>query len=138
MVQAEFATAMKQEVAITAALQQHRAAELNLYEYIRANDLSAADLDHIARYGALQRQRIVDAQVELMRHGHTMQRIRERLIDARQKREAIDRLEERHRDRHRVEVDREWARDLDEIATQRAARPSMTSPMTIASLEAAS
>ncbi len=132
MVQAEFAAAMKQEVAITAALQQHRSAEQELYEYIRTSELSASELEHIARYGALQRQRIVDSQVELMRHGHTMQRIRERLVEARQKREAIDRLEERHRDRHRAEVEREWARDLDEIATQRASRSDMHTSLEVA------
>lgn len=122
LVQSELAAALRQEAGIKETITSHRAAEQDLYDYVRTSELSAAELDHVAKYGALQRQRIIDAQIELMRHEETTARIREKLTIARQQREAIDRLEERHRERHRVEMEQEWARELDDIAMQRTAR----------------
>ena len=122
LVQSELAAALRHEVGIVETINTHRSAEQDLYDYVRTNDLSAAEMDHVAKYGALQRQRIIDAQIELMRQEETTTRIREKLTVARQQREAIDRLEERHRERHRIEMEQEWARELDDIAMQRTAR----------------
>jgi flagellar export protein FliJ len=125
MVQAELAAAMRQESEINDVLEAHRAAEQDLYAYVRQGNLAAHELEHIAKYGHLHRQRIIDAQVELHRHMQSTQRIRARLTEARQRREVIDRLETKHRAAHREELEHEWARDLDDIATVRHARKRM-------------
>lgn len=119
LVQSELAAAFAKRDEIAVRLAASRSAEQDLYEYMRTERLSAVELEHVSRYGMLHRQRIVDAQIELGNHESSVSRIRIRLTEAQQRREALDRLEQRRRDEHQREWRAEESRELDEIGSRR-------------------
>jgi flagellar FliJ protein len=119
LVQIELATAMREQAVVADQLATSRQAELDLYEWMRTSALSGASMAHVSQYGTLHRQRIFDTEVQLMHLDERVDRVRERLIDARARREALDKLRERELERHRNEMLAEESRELDEIATLR-------------------
>lgn len=119
LVRIELAASMRDRAAVAQRLEDSRHAQHELYEYMRTGQLSAADMGHMARYDELHRQKIVDAIVELKYADDAANRIRARLVDAQARREALDRLRDRHREAHRKEALAEEARELDEIGTIR-------------------
>lgn len=120
LVRLELAEALRQRAGIQSRLDASKRAESDLYEYVRSGQLDARELTHIARFDALHRQRIVDATIELKFQDDAIGRVRDRLADARIRREALERLKVRQRERHVAAARAEEQRELDEIASQRA------------------
>jgi flagellar export protein FliJ len=125
LVQLELAEALRDRTAIADKLNTSLQAEQDLYAYMRSGQLDARELRHISRFDELHRQRIVDATVELKFQDDAVGRVRERLKEARVKREALERLKVKQKERHTALQLAEQQRELDEIATQRAARAAM-------------
>lgn len=122
LVQGELAAILRERAAAQARLDASLQAEQDLYGYMRANGLTVDDLAHMTRYGALHRQMIVRIRAEIHAIDEGVGRVRGRLAEARQRREVLERLAERDRERWRAEQLAEEARELDDIASMRAAR----------------
>lgn len=118
----ELAGAMRERGAVVARIEASRSAEQELYEYLRTPGRTAAEMSHVARYGSLHRQKIFDQTVQLRQYDKGIELIRTRLVDARAKREALDRMYEKARAEHRAEQLAEEQRELDEVATMRHVR----------------
>jgi flagellar export protein FliJ len=125
--QAELAAALRERVEHQRRLDDSLAAEQELYAYLREGTFGGAELEHISRYSELHRKTIFDARIFLHHHDQMVERARRRVIEARAKREALDKLCEKQRERHRQAWLAEEARELDEIASQRFASDSMVS-----------
>lgn len=119
-VQTELAAALRERANLEHELTRSQQAETAIYEYVHGGNLTGAELAHVAQYGTLHRRRILDARTMLQLTDERIVRVRARLVDARAKREALDKLCERQREQHR----REWLasemQELDEIGSRRA------------------
>lgn len=122
LIQIELASSFAVRAQIEERLNNSREAEKKMREHVRSGSLQSSELAHISRYDELHRQKIVDAMSQLAIQDQTIIRIRQRLAEARTKREALDKLREREETRHRVESLREEQAELDEIGTMRHAR----------------
>lgn len=121
-VQVELARVMRERNGVVAQIAESRAAEQDLYEYLRAPGRTAAEMAHVARFGTWHRQQIFSLGVKLRQYDKGVELVRARLIDARARREALDKLHDKEREAWRVAGQREEQAELDEIATMRAAR----------------
>jgi flagellar export protein FliJ len=121
-VQVELARVMRDRNAVVAQIAESRAAEAELYEYLRQPGRSAAEMAHVARYGTWHRQQIFSLGVKLRQFDKGVELVRTRLADARARREALDHLHDRQLAAWTAAVRREEQAELDEIATMRAAR----------------
>ena len=121
-VQAELARVMRERNVVAEQLAQSRAAEQELYDYLRAPGRTAAEMAHVARFGTWHRQQIFNLGVRMRQFDKGVELVRARLVDARARREALDRLREKELQSWRVAAQREEQAELDEIATIRAAR----------------
>lgn len=113
--QTELAGLLRDRALIEAGLAESLAAEQDLYVWLRRESNTVADLEHVTRYSALHRRRIMDARVQIANQEAAIGRSRVRLTEARMKREALDKLEARQRAAHRKEQQAEELRELDEI-----------------------
>ena len=118
-VQTELAGLLRDLVLVQAGLAESLAAEQELYDYLRRDTTTVADLAHMTNYGALHRRRIMDARVQIAGQEATIGRCRQRLAEARMKREALDKLELRQRAEHRKAELAEELRELDEIGQRK-------------------
>lgn len=120
-VRVELAVGMRGRNDVARSIDDSRRAEQHLYEYLRSPGRTAAEMAHVARYGTLHRQKIFDLGVKLRQFDKGLELIRRRLVDARARREALDKLYERQLDEHR----RAWLAaeqaELDDIAAMRHA-----------------
>lgn len=121
-VQVELARIMRERAAVVEQIDRSRAAELELYEYLRTAGRTAAEMAHVARFGTWHRQQIFNLGVKLRQFDKGVELVRTRLVDARARREALDRLREKEHAAWRTSVLHEEQAELDEIATMRAAR----------------
>ncbi len=121
-VQAELARVMRERNVVAEQLATSRAAEQELYDYLRAPGRTAAEMAHVARFGTWHRQQIFNLGVRMRQFDKGVELVRTRLVDARARREALDRLREKELEAWRVAAQREEQAELDEIATLRAAR----------------
>ncbi len=121
-VQVELARVMRERNAVVEQIAQSRAAEQDLYEYLRAPGRTAAEMAHVARFGTWHRQQIFSLGVKLRQFDKGVELVRTRLTDARARREALDKLHDKEREAWRLAGQREEQAELDEIATMRAAR----------------
>lgn len=121
-VQVELARVMRERNAVVEQIAQSRTAEQDLYEYLRTPGRTAAEMAHVARFGTWHRQQIFSLGVKLRQYDKGVELVRTRLIDARARREALDKLHDKERDAWRLAGQREEQAELDEIATMRAAR----------------
>ena len=119
VMQAELSSAMRERAEHQQRMDDSLAAEADLYAYLREGTFSGAELEHISRFGELHRKTIFDARIHLHHHDGLVERARQRLVEARARREALDKLCEKQRERHRQEWLAEEARAIDEIASQR-------------------
>jgi flagellar export protein FliJ len=125
LIEVELAGVLRDRASVQQELDRSLAAEQDLYEYLRTGAPTAADMDHVARYGHMHRQRILKARINLDTCDRAVNRVRQLLAEARQRREALDRLCERDRELHRKAWLAEQAQELDEIGSIRAARARM-------------
>ena len=121
-VQVELARVMSERNAVLQELIDSRDAEQELYEYLRAPGRTAAEMAHVARFGGWHRQQIFSLGIKLMQFDKGVDLVRQRLVDARSRREALDKLHDKEREAWRLAAQREEQAELDEIATMRAAR----------------
>ncbi|MEO6867031.1 MAG: flagellar export protein FliJ [Gaiellales bacterium] len=121
-VQVELARVMRERNGVVVEIDKSRAAEADLYEYLRQPDRSATDMAHVARYGTWHRQQIYSLGIKLRQYDKGVELVRARLTDARARREVLDRLREKELQKWRTEVRTAEQAELDEIATMRAAR----------------
>ncbi len=121
-VQVELARVMRERNGVLQDLISSREAEQELFEYLRQPGRTAAEMAHVARYGAWHRQQIFSLGIKLMQFDKGVELVRTRLTDARARREALDRLRAKEHDAWRLVAQREEQAELDEIATMRAAR----------------
>ena len=121
-VEVELARVMRERNAVVEQMAASRAAEQELYEYLRTPGRSAAEMAHVARYGTWHRQQIFSLGVKLRQFDKGVELVRTRLVDARARREALDRLHDKEFAQWQRAVQREEQAELDEIATMRAAR----------------
>lgn len=121
-VQVELARVMRERNAVVELMATSRAAEQDLYEYLRTPGRSAAEMAHVARYGTWHRQQIFSLGVKLRQFDKGVELVRTRLTAARARREALDRLHDKERAAWKLAAQREEQAELDEIATMRAAR----------------
>lgn len=121
-VQVELARALRERVAVVAKIEESRAAEAALYEYLRQPGRTAAEMAHVANFGALHRQQLYRLGISLRQFDQGVELIRTRLVTARAKAEALDRLREKEHDAWRSELLRTEQVELDEIATMRSTR----------------
>lgn len=121
-VQVELARVMRERNAVVEQIARSRAAEQDLYEYLRAPGRTAAEMAHVARFGTWHRQQIFSLGVKLRQFDKGVELVRTRLTDARARREALDKLHDKEREAWRLAGQREEQAELDEIATMRAAR----------------
>ena len=121
-VQVELARIMRERNAVAADIARSRAAEAELYEYLRTPGRSATEMAHVARYGTWHRQQIFSLGVKLRQFDKGVELVRTRLTDARARREVLDRLHDKEHATWRAESLREEQAELDEIATMRAGR----------------
>jgi flagellar export protein FliJ len=121
-VQAELAAAMAERAAVVTELARSRQAEEDLHAWLREGGRTAAEMAHVARYGELHRHAIFNLGVKLRQHDKGIELIRTRLVTARSRREALDRLRESQLAEHRREQLAEEQRELDEVGSMRAAR----------------
>ncbi len=124
-VQTELAGALRERGVLQRELDLSRDAEQAMYDYLHASTLSGAQLEHVAQYGMLHRRRILDARIMIKQSDERIARVRARLVEARAKREALDKLCEKQKEEHRKHWLAEEIRELDEIAGQRAQRPGV-------------
>jgi flagellar export protein FliJ len=130
-VQVELARIMRERSVVVAQIAESRQAEMDLYEYLRREGRSAAEMAHVARYGTWHRQQIFSLGVKLRQFDKGVELVRIRLTDARARREVLDRLHDHQLAAWRAETLREEQAELDEIATMRAARDrAITAPVT--------
>lgn len=122
LVRGELAEAMRTRVAVELELVASRDAERDLYDYLRDGSPDVTQMAHVAQYGELHRRQIYHLGVKLQRHDKAIEGVRARLVEARRRREALDRLHDRRRDEHRRAMLAEEQRDLDEVAGMRHAR----------------
>lgn len=122
LIQVELAQALAVREQVAARLDASRAAERALRDHVRSGHLRSDELAHISRYDELHRQKIVDAVAQLHLQEQAIERIRVRLATAAQRREALDRLHDRERERHDAAVRAAEQAELDEIGTMRHAR----------------
>jgi flagellar export protein FliJ len=121
-VQVELARIMRERADVVKQLEHSRAAEQDLYGYLRAPGRTAAEMAHVARFGTWHRQQIFSLGVKLRQFDKGVELVRSRLVDARARREALDRLKAKQYSAWRAEALRVEQTELDEIATMRAAR----------------
>lgn len=121
-VQAELARVMRERNVVAEQLATSRAAEQELYDYLRAPGRTAAEMAHVARFGTWHRQQIFNLGVRMRQFDKGVELVRTRLVDARARREALDRLREKELEAWRAAAQRAEQAELDEIATLRAAR----------------
>ncbi len=121
-IQVELAKVLRERNEIVQQIAQSRAAEQDLYEYLRAPGRTAAEMAHVARFGTWHRQQLFNLGVRLRQFDKGAELVRNRLTQARAKREALDRLREQEHEAWLAETRREEQAELDEIATMRAAR----------------
>lgn len=121
-VQVELARVMRERNDVVAQIDRSRAAEQDLYEYLRAPGRSAAEMAHVARFGSWHRQQIFSLGVKLRQYDKGVELVRARLVDARARREALDRLHDKEHAAWKLAAQREEQAELDEVATMRAAR----------------
>lgn len=96
----------------------------------RAQAHGHLDVDaHIARQRTLStlEVRILEADAERERLAEVAEEARAAWQERRSDKEALARLSDRHRERHRAELERAEAAELDEVAIQRARRKSQES-----------
>ncbi|MCW2949867.1 MAG: Flagellar export protein FliJ [Thermoleophilia bacterium] len=122
VVQVELARAVRERAIVVKQIEVSRAAEAALYDYLREPGRTAAEMAHVANFGALHRQQLYKLGINLRQFDQGVELIRTRLVTARAKREALDRLRERQYDAWRAEMLRSEQAELDEIATMRATR----------------
>lgn len=120
-VQAELARVMRERNVVVTQLDASRAAEAELYEYLRSPERTAPEMAHVARYGTWHRQQIFSLGVRLRQFDKGVELVRVRLTDARARREALDRLREQEHAAWQAEARREEQAELDDIASIRAA-----------------
>jgi flagellar FliJ protein len=121
-VQVELARVMRERNLVVQRIEESRAAEQELYEYLRAPGRTAAEMAHVARFGTWHRQQIFNLGVKLRQFDKGVELVRARLQEARARREALDRLHEHEHEAWVTQLRREEQAELDEIATMRAAR----------------
>lgn len=121
-VQVELARVMRERNDVLDQLIRSREAEQELYEYLRTPGRTAAEMAHVSRYGNWHRQQIFSLGIKLIQFDKGVELVRERLTQARARREALDRLYEKEHAAWRTAAQREEQAELDEIATLRAAR----------------
>jgi flagellar export protein FliJ len=121
-VQVELARVLRERGVVVEQIERSRAAEQELYEYLRAPGRTAAEMAHVARFGTWHRQQIFSLGVKLRQFDKGVDLVRARLTEARARREALDRLREKEHAAWRAAALREEQAELDEIATLRAAR----------------
>ncbi|MCW2921937.1 MAG: Flagellar FliJ protein [Thermoleophilia bacterium] len=121
-VQVELARVMRERNAVLQDLIASRDAEQDLFTYLREPGRTAAEMAHVSRYGTWHRQQIFSLGIKLMQFDKGVELVRTRLVDARARREALDRLHDKQREAWRLAAQREEQNELDEIATMRAAR----------------
>lgn len=121
-VQVELARIMRERNAVVEEITASRAAEAALYEYLRTPGRTAAEMAHVARYGALHRQQIFSLGVKLRQFDKGVELVRTRLTEAKARREVLDRLHDKELEAWRAAARREEQAELDEVATMRAAR----------------
>lgn len=119
LVQIELADALRLRVAAQAQLDASRQAQLDIYEYVRTNQVPASELQQISRYDELHRQRIVDATIQLAHLDADIERVRLRLNEAMAAKKALEKLKERQSEQHRKEMLAAEAAELDEMALMR-------------------
>lgn len=120
--QVELARVMRERNDVVVQIDQSRAAEQELYEYLRQPGRTAAEMAHVARFGTWHRQQIFNLGVKLRQFDKGVELVRKRLTDARARREALDKLREKEHAAWRQAGLHEEQAELDEIATMRAAR----------------
>lgn len=120
--QVELARVMHQRVSIVHELDKSRAAEADLYEYLRQPGRTAAEMSHVASFGTLHRQRIFNLGVRLGQFDASVELLRTRHMQARARREALEKLREKQHAAWRADGARAEQDELDEIATMRAGR----------------
>lgn len=121
-VQVELARILRERLMVVEQIERSRSAEQDLYEYLRTPGRSAAEMAHVARYGAWHRQQIFNLGVKLRQFDKGVELVRSRLVDARSRREALDRLYAKEHAAWRKDMQVEEQSEIDEIATMRAAR----------------
>jgi flagellar export protein FliJ len=131
-VQVELARIMRERSVVVAQLADSRRAEEELYEYLRTPGRTAAEMAQVARFGSWHRQQIYSLGVKLRQFDKGVELVRTRLTDARARREVLDRLHDKERTAWRTAVLREEQAELDEVATMRAARSTMTTTAEVA------
>jgi len=122
VVQVELARAMRERGLVVAKIEESRAAEEALYAYLREPGRTAAEMAHVANFGTLHRQQLHRFGIHLRQFDQGVAIIRQRLVTARAKREALDRLRESQQAAWRKEFLATEQAELDEIATMRATR----------------
>lgn len=120
--QVELARVMRERSGVLEQLRMSRDAEQGLYEYLRQPGRTAAEMAHVAQFGTLHRQRIFELGVKVRQYDKGVELVRTRLVQARAKREALEKLRERQHEDWTAELRRVEQEELDEIATMRAAR----------------
>lgn len=138
LVQVELATAVRARGEVVAELERSKAAEADLHAYLRSPQLSASDMLHVSRFDELHRQKIFQLSVQLRSSDEFVARVRQRLVVARARREALDRLKERQQDAHRLAGLAEEAKELDEIGTQLRQRQAVAAAASMAAMAAPS
>ena len=121
-VQVELARALGERQLVLDEVQRSRDAESDLYEYLRAPGRTAAEMAHVARFGTWHRQRLFNLGVKVRQYDKGVELIRTRLVAARSRREALDKLHDKQLAAWRAQAQRAEQADLDEVATMRAAR----------------
>jgi flagellar export protein FliJ len=121
-VQVELARVMRERNGVLAELIKSRDAEQDLFAYLREPGRTAAEMAHVSRYSNWHRQQIFSLGIKLMQFDKGVELVRSRLVEARARREALDRLHDKQLEAWRLAGQREEQHELDEIATMRAAR----------------
>ncbi|MCW2925851.1 MAG: hypothetical protein JWM98_3255 [Thermoleophilia bacterium] len=122
VVQVELARVMRERNGVVAQIDESRDAEAQLYEYLRTPGRSAAEMAHVARFGTWHRQQIFNLGVKLRQYDKGVELVRTRLVAARARREALDRLHDKELAAWKKQCLREEGAELDELATIRSVR----------------
>lgn len=120
LIEVELAAALRKRVEMISAISESREAEHQLYEWMSDERRAATELEYVARYGALHRQRITDLEVAVAHHDESIARIRERLMEAAARRRMMDALDEKEQAEHRRESLRLEIQHLDDIGGRRS------------------
>lgn len=121
-VQVELARMLRERGVVQQQLDQSIAAENDLHAYLKQPQLAASQMEHIARYSEHHRQTILRNRTQLSQIDKAVIQIRERLMVARSKREALEKHKEQCYEDYRQAVESEEQKRIDEVATMRAAR----------------